>query len=177
MIAALKTTATILVAIPRLVRFFPTLRVLQESVVILPRVGPKLRGPCAGNFLTFEGLNPKNLQFKSLFNPILLLFYIGLQSTNVICQNIVMVKQRLALETYTKWMVYLAKLEKHFAIKDLAVPIRINVDCCGVRRAKSPTTSAMNRTRKEPDMEIGMLIFLHMEDLILLAQSSVTNFD
>ena len=89
----------------------------------------------------------------------------------MICQNIVMVKQRLALETYTKWMVYLAKLEKRFAIKDLAVPIRINVDCCGVRRAKSPTTSAMNRTRKEPDMEIGMLIFLHMEDLILLAQT------
>ena len=75
MIAALKTTATILVAIPRLVRFFPTLRVLQESVVILPRVGPKLRGPCAGTFLTFEGSNPKNLQFKSLFNPILLLFF------------------------------------------------------------------------------------------------------
>ena len=74
MIAALKTTATILVAIPRLVRFFPTLRVLQESVVILPRVGPKLQGPCAGTFLTFEGSNPKNLQFKSLFNPILLLF-------------------------------------------------------------------------------------------------------
>ena len=96
----------------------------------------------------------------------------------MICQNIVMVKQRLALETYTKWMVYLAKLEKHFAIKDLAVPIRINVDCCGVRRAKSPTTSAMNRTRKEPDMEIGMLIFSDIHERFdLIGLSSVTNFD
>ena len=74
MIAALKTTATILVAIPRLVRFFPTLRVLQESVVILRRVGPKLRGPCAGTFLTFEGSNPKTLKIQVPFQPYFIAF-------------------------------------------------------------------------------------------------------
>ena len=104
----------------------------------------------------------QNLTFQSYFIAFLFLYLIGLQNTNVICQNIVMVKQRLALETYTKSMVYLAKLEKHFATKDLAEPIRINVDCYGVRREKSPTTSAMNKIRKEPDMEIGMLIFLSL---------------
>jgi hypothetical protein len=55
-------------------------------------------------------------------------------------------------------MVFPAKLARPFASKALAVLTRTNVDCYGVRRVKNLITSAMNKTKKVPDMEIAGMI-------------------
>ena len=150
-IAALKTTVTILVATQKRVRFFLTPHVLRANVVISPLVGRNGPGPCA-----------------------------GWPNMNVICPNFVMVKLKAAQRTFSKSMAFPAKLARLFASKALVVLIRINVDCYGVRRVKSLITSAMNKIKKEPVMEIAdmigsMILMYNAEKLMYVVVCFIAN--
>ena len=128
-IAASRITATIPAATPKLANYSPMPHVLPANVVISPLVGRNGPGPCA-----------------------------GWPNMNVICPNFVMVKLKAAQRTFSKSMAFPAKLARLFASKALVVLIRTNVDCYGVRRVKNLITSAMNKIKKEPVMEIADMI-------------------